>query len=203
MIRHRTASVNEYSTRYSEAINANQKTDPDEWRTQAKSNKQGSGGFIKRNEGGIHLTERENALQKLAREVYEERLAMGVAREQARKDLPLSTYTEAYWKIDLHNLLHFLALRLNPHAQKEIRDYAIAISDIVKLWVPATWEAFEDFRLNASYLSAQEIEIVRILADHYEMELPWDDDETSHIVQLLHKLSKREVQEFGVKTGIR
>src|SRR5262245_31264404 len=122
-IRHRTANVNEYSTRYSEAIDAAQATAPGDWRLQSATNKQGSGSTAPV-EIGEELSSRELALQRLAREVYQERLAAGVAREQARKDLPLSTYTEAYWKIDLHNLLHFLSLRMDSHAQHEIRSYA-------------------------------------------------------------------------------
>ena len=90
-----------------------------------------------------------------ARALYDERLEQGVAREQARKDLPLCTYTEAYWKMDLHNLLHFLALRMDSHAQKEIRDYATVIGrEIVARWVPLTWEAFQDYRLGACIFRA-------------------------------------------------
>src|SRR4029077_10151072 len=101
----------------------------------------------------------------LAREVYEERLSVGVAREQARKDLPLSTYTEAYWKIDLHNLLHFLSLRMDAHAQHEIRAYATVIgNEIVAKWCPLTWEAFVDYRLHAASLSRLEIEVIRLTA---------------------------------------
>ena len=122
-IRHRTANVNEYSTRYSLAIDAAQKTKPDEWRLQAASNRQGSEGFLEIEKGKV-FSAREHELHKLARKVYNERIEAGLAREQARKDLPLSTYTEAYWKIDLHNLLHFLALRMEAHAQFEIRSYA-------------------------------------------------------------------------------
>ena len=125
-IRHRTANVNEYSTRYSLAIDAAQETRPDEWRQQAASNRQGSSGALDA-AAGEQLTEHEKAFQAAARELYEQRIALGVAREQARKDLPLSTYTEAYWKIDLHNLLHFLALRMDSHAQIEIREYATTI----------------------------------------------------------------------------
>ena len=105
-IRHRTANVNEYSTRYSIAIDAAQQTPPGEWRTQSASNRQGSEGFFSADEGES-LTAAEAELHAAARRVYQERIDRGVAREQARKDLPLSTYTEAYWKIDLHNLLHF------------------------------------------------------------------------------------------------
>src|SRR5688572_14958088 len=145
-IRHRMANVNEYSTRYSVAIDASQETLPGEWRTQAAANRQGSEGFLPLEEGTA-LSRRERQIQDLSREVYEERLAAGVAREQARKDLPLSTYTEAYWKIDLHNLLHFLLLRMNLHAQLEIRRYAEVIgTQIVSHWCPMAWEAFLEYQ---------------------------------------------------------
>ncbi|HOI30285.1 MAG TPA: FAD-dependent thymidylate synthase [Melioribacteraceae bacterium] len=168
-IRHRTANVNEYSTRYSIAIDASQKTPESQWRMQAKDNKQGSEGFFP-GEIGSKLSERENELQNFAREIYQERLSLGVAREQARKDLPLSTYTEAYWKIDLQNLLHFLALRMESHAQFEIRSFANVIgNEIVNRWCPVAWEAFKDYRMNALSFSKQEIEVLgRIYAGDNE-----------------------------------
>jgi thymidylate synthase (FAD) len=159
-IRHRTANVNEYSTRYSIAIDSAQTTEDTQWRTQASSNRQGSEGYIETSQGKI-LTEKERYLQTLAREIYEERLKAGIAREQARKDLPLSTYTEAYWKIDLHNLLHFLALRMDSHAQYEIRKYSETIGhEIVSRWCPYAWEAFLDYRFKACSLSRLEKEIL-------------------------------------------
>ncbi len=160
-IRHRTANVNEYSTRYSIAIDAAQTTAPGEWRYQASGNRQGSAGFLDE-ASGEKFTRRERELQELARQVYQERLDAGIAREQARKDLPLSTYTEAYWKIDLHNLLHFLALRMDEHAQYEIRCYAEVIGkEILSRWCPMVWEAFQDYRLNARSLTGPEISIIR------------------------------------------
>jgi thymidylate synthase (FAD) len=192
-IRHRTASVNEYSTRYSVAIDSMQNTEQD-WRLQADTNKQGSmpgelmwpegykveppndgsSGAVVLDNGrprmltsgdtmtpNEYLSAREVIFQKEARHVYEERLKFGVAREQARKDLPLSTYTEAYWKIDLHNLLHFLELRMEKHAQFEIRLYANAIAQLIKPIVPVTWEAFEDYCLNAMTLSIAEQNEIR------------------------------------------
>jgi thymidylate synthase (FAD) len=103
-------------------------------------------------------------LHRIAREVYEQRLNSGVAREQARKDLPLATYTEAYWKIDLHNLLQFLWLPMAQAAQYEIRCYAeIVGNEIVRRWCPIAWEAFKDYRLDAMSLSRREIEVVRRL----------------------------------------
>jgi thymidylate synthase (FAD) len=202
-IRHRMASTNEYSTRYSEAIDSCQTTAPDEWRSQAKNNKQGSAGAISDqwpegyrieppNDGndsfqGVvldpknrprmmvsiidgytparYLSAIEHHAQDCLRDIYEERLKFGVAREQARKDLPLSTYTEAYWKIDLHNLFHFLRLRMDSHAQAEIRMYANAIGQLIKPIVPLAWDAFEDYRLNSITLSGPEIDAIRRLLD--------------------------------------
>ena len=159
-IRHRTANVNEYSTRYSVAIDAAQRTPRDAWRSQARTNRQGSGEFLD-NEVGARLTAGESKLLTDVRAVYDERIQAGVAREQARKDLSLSTYTEAYWKTDLHNLLHFLALRMDSHAQHEIREYATVIGEqIVRRWCPIAWEAFEDYRLSGAEFSRQELAIL-------------------------------------------
>ena len=162
-IRHRTANVNEYSTRYSIAIEASQITSPDQWRQQAASNRQGSEGFADV-ELGQRLSAQEKELQDHARRVYNERLELGIAREQARKDLPLSTYTEAYWKVDLHNLLHFLALRMDMHAQEEIRAYASVIGEqIASKWVPLTWEAFEDYRRGGSFFTRLDREVLKLV----------------------------------------
>ncbi len=164
-IRHRTANVNEYSTRYSLAIDAAQATAPDQWRSQAETNRQGSGVGL---DGamGKQLSAAEREFQARARELYEERIKSGVAREQARKDLPLSTYTEAYWKIDLHNLLHFLALRMDDHAQFEIRSYATTIGEqIVQPLFSLVWEAFVDYRLKAMFLSRLDREVIARLAE--------------------------------------
>jgi thymidylate synthase (FAD) len=162
-IRHRTANVNEYSTRYSIAIDAAATTEPDAWRLQDTVNIQGSAGLL--NPAlGHNLSEREAELQMAARETYEARLEHGVAREQARKDLPLSTYTEAYWKIDLHNLLNFLGLRMAWDAQHEIKQYANIIGhEIMSRWLPDTWQAFLDYRMNAMSLSSIEIEVISLL----------------------------------------
>lgn len=159
-IRHRTANINEYSTRYSVAIDASQRTDPAEWRQQAISNRQGSEGFLDI-ESGRQLSKKELELQESARAVYRERLDAGVAREQARKDLPLSTYTEAYWKTDLHNLLHFLKLRMDVAAQYEIRCFAQTIGyQMVSKWCPITWEAFLDYSVHSTSFSRLELDVL-------------------------------------------
>ncbi len=178
-IRHRMASVNEYSTRYSVAIDSLQTTLPDEWRTQATTNRQGSEGVLS-HEMGQKLTESEHEFQKSAERLYRERLEVGVAREQARKDLPLCSYTEAYWKIDLHNLLHFLALRMDSHAQLEIRQYATMIGEqIVAKLFPIVWEAFIDYRRDAMSLSRLESGVIQRLTQLAAVQgvsLPVGDD---------------------------
>lgn len=177
-IRHRTASVNEYSTRYSEAIDSMERAT--EWRLQSQTNKQGSAGSS-RVEGWkaslLNLT--ESLTHTFTKRVYLLRLKCGVAREQARKDLPLSNYTEAYWKIDLHNLFHFLALRLDSHAQLEIRQFAEAIRFYVERWVPHAYEAFKDYRVDSVFLTGPEL---NFLKGNPEV-----------------KLSKREVKELQAK----
>jgi thymidylate synthase (FAD) len=163
-VRHRTASINEYSTRYSVAIDAAYATAPDAWRTQSEANRQGSGGVLD-SDIGRSLSDEEEKLHRFNREVYDRRIERGVARELARKDLPLSTYTEAYWKVDLHNLFRFLGLRMESNAQYEIREYAATIGEkIVKPLFPHCWEAFVDYQLESLRLIRLEQEVIQSLA---------------------------------------
>ena len=207
-IRHRTASVNEYSTRYSEAVDARQETSPDGWRLQSKSNKQGSSGLLESwdetqigehserriyDNPGDMLSFHEREFHERAVQVYQERLECGVAKEQARKDLPLSTYTIAYWKIDLHNLFHFLKLRLDPHAQLEIRQYATVMASIVRKIVPMAWEAFEDYVLNASTLTRLDKELLHHQQTNSDPGISWEE----YAAGL--GMSSREYQEFQSK----
>jgi len=164
-IRHRTANVNEYSTRDSIA-NFAYKTKASEWRTHPSKDKTLTGAFLPVEKGQL-LSARELDLQRISRDVYQERMEAGVTREQARKDLPLSTYTEAYWKIDLHNLLNFLQVRMGEHAPAEIRCYAELIGEeIVSKWVPLAWEAFLDYVRNGLLLSGTQAQIVAALLAH-------------------------------------
>jgi thymidylate synthase (FAD) len=163
-IRHRTANVNEYSTRYSIAIDSSYQTKENEWRLQALRNKQGSDGFLDI-ETGKKLSQSEKELHELCKNEYKRRIELGVAREQARKDLLLSTYTEAYWKIDLSNLLHFLELRMEGKAQFEIRKYSETIGEeIVKKWCPMAWEAFKEYQIEPVRLSKTDEKIVNFLS---------------------------------------
>lgn len=208
-IRHRSASVNEYSTRYSLAIDAAQTTLPGEWRTQASSNRQGSDVPLPEDQGQA-FTETERELQD-HRAVYQARIDAGIAREQARKDLPLATYTEAYWKIDLHNLLHFLSLRMDSHAQQEIRDYSTIIGrEIVKPLFPLVWEAFEDYRLGGMFLTRLDQEVLsRMMAVAEETSItpPFDIALFLNVQDESWKSLKRcrerdECQEKFVRLGI-
>ncbi len=202
-IRHRTANVNEYSTRYSIAIDSSQETAPNEWRLQAKGNRQGSSGIIDI-ENGIFLSEQEREMNSQVRAVYQHRIDIGIAREQARKDLPLSTYTEAYWKIDLHNLLNFLSLRMNKHAQYEIRKYGDVIgNEIVSRWCPITWQAFKDYRLNAMNLTALDIKVISEIHSHGKNKAIEVAGKFGWIKQTKGKLkSNRERQECEAKLDL-
>lgn len=160
-IRHRTANVNEVSARYTEMKDEMYLPPLEHISAQSKDNKQGR-------ELESFPEEIANDIQSLISEsnqrqydVYQKLLDLGVARELARTVLPVGHYTEWYWKIDLRNLMNFLALRLDPHAQWEIRVYAEAMAQIVKQVVPVAWEAFEDYILHSSHLSRYETEIVK------------------------------------------
>lgn len=164
-IRHRTANVNEYSARYSLMDREFYVPRAADLAVQSTNNKQGRGATLtpEAAEDVLRLLRRD---QDQAYATYEHLVEdVGLARELARMNLSVGYYTQWYWKIDLHNLLHFLALRVDPHAQYEIRVYAEAIAGVVKSWVPHCYEAFEDYRLGAFTLSAPMLKVVqRMLA---------------------------------------
>ncbi len=189
-IRHRTASVNEYSLRYSEAQNQFYIPQPETIRLQSKTNRQGRSAETVPTELQQEVL---TILKKHAQSAwhdYEELEQADLARELARIHLPVSLYTEWYWKLNLHNLLHFLKLRLDPTAQYEIRVYAQAIADIVKKAVPLTWEAFEDYVLHAQFFSRQEFEIVRKVLSSLQPPPNWEN------LAGAKGFSQREIVEF-------
>lgn len=162
--RHRTASVNEISARYSVMKDEFFLPSPADLRAQSKNNKQvGEGGLPDLAAGQAHDLIAQS--QQQAYQEYQTLLELGVARELAREVLPVGLYSEFYWKQNLHNLLHFLRLRLDWHAQAEIRAYAEAIAHFVKQAVPLTWESFEEHLLGGASLSRTELEVVRHLLD--------------------------------------
>jgi thymidylate synthase (FAD) len=164
-IRHRTANVNEYSARYSILDNEFYLPAPEQLASQSAANRQGRGAVL----AGAEAARVLELLRDDADRAYAHYLEMlnerpeggaidpardGLARELARMNLSLGFYTQWYWKIDLHNLLHFLSLRADPHAQYEIRAYAAAMLDTVQRWVPLAHGAFVQHRLEAVTLSA-------------------------------------------------
>lgn len=160
-IRHRTANVNEYSARYSLMDREFYLPRAEDLARQSSNNKQGRGEVLDAETAAevLRLLRRD---QEQSYDTYERLIdEAGLARELARMNLSVGYYTQWYWKVDLHNLLHFLALRIDPHAQYEIRVYGEAIASAVKAWVPHCWEAFEDYRLGAFTLSAPMLKVVR------------------------------------------
>ncbi len=170
-IRHRTANVNEYSARYSILDREFYIPAPEHVNAQSVVNNQGRGEVLSP-EDSARVLELLRADSTRCYDSYEEMIdedGLGLARELARMNLPANIYTQWYWKVDLHNLFHFLRLRADPHAQYEIRVYADAICEIVKDWVPAAYRAFEDYRLGAVSLSAQMVECVRRMVSGEEV----------------------------------
>ena len=163
-IRHRTANVNEYSARYSILDREFYIPAPDHLAAQSEVNNQGRGAVLE-GEEAQRVLDLLRADAERAYDHYEAMLSQdgqqGLARELARMNLPANIYTQWYWKVDLHNLLHFLRLRADPHAQYEIRAYAEAMCRIVADWVPFAWAAFRDYRLESASLSAQAVAVLR------------------------------------------
>jgi thymidylate synthase (FAD) len=173
-IRHRTANVNEYSARYSILDNEFYLPAPEHLAAQATANRQGRGevvdGAAARRVLDLLRDEAERAYAGYAELLNEDAsgapidpLRPSLARELARLNLTLGFYTQWYWKTDLHNLLHFLSLRADPHAQYEIRAYAEAMLDTLKAWVPMTYAAFLEYRMNAATISATGLQVIRRL----------------------------------------
>ncbi len=173
-IRHRTANVNEYSARYSILDNEFYMPDRAHLSAQSQTNRQGRGELLEGAEADhvLHLL-RDDAVRAYTH--YEEMLnetiqgevvdesRKGLARELARMNLSLNFYTQWYWKTDLHNLMHFVRLRADDHAQYEIRAYADVLLDVLKRWVPHTHDAFCNYRMGGAQLSQQALGVIRRL----------------------------------------
>ena len=194
-IRHRTANVNEYSARYSILEKEFYIPELKHMQTQSSVNNQGRGDKIER----LNALEKRQVIKKHSESSFEkynyllnENLVgetldannIGLARELARMTLPLNSYTQWYWKIDLHNLMHFLSLRFDPHAQYEIRVYAEKILEILKDWVPMTYEAFVEHRLENFTLSKSGVEYLKNILNSNKKNV---------------KISKRELREIEKK----
>ena len=191
-LRHRTASVNEYSARYSIIEEEYYVPATENIRKQSSSNKQGRGEALSTEES----QEIQNKMDQVTQNcfaLYNEFIKIDdnnnelVAKELARSILPVNIYTQFYWKIDLHNLMHFLRLRCDSHAQYEIREYANIILDLLKLWLPHTHQAFLDYHINATHFSAQEMAMLHAMLSQVE------------VVDKVEGISIREYNEFKNK----
>ena len=201
-IRHRTANVNEYSARYSVLDKEFYVPELDQLGSQSTTNKQGRSNTLDKK----FALQAQNLIKKNSNQLYEDYQNLlngkllshdeyvegeGLARELARTTLPLNYYTQWYWKIDLHNLMHFLRLRADSHAQYEIQIYAEKMVEILKKWVPLTYEAFEDYRSDSFQLSKEASRLIK------------DKLGKKKINPKSYKLSPRELRELEVKFNIK
>mgnify|MGYP001355846127 FL=1 len=201
-IRHRTANVNEYSARYSVLDREFYVPEINQLGSQSTTNKQGRSESLNKNfakQAQKLIKDNSNQLYDdyqnllngnlLNKDEYED--GEGLARELARTTLPLNYYTQWYWKVDLHNLMHFLKLRADSHAQYEIQIYAEKMIDVLKKWVPLTYEAFEDYKNNSYQLSKEAVKILKdILAG-------------KKINVKKYKLSPRELRELETRFSVK
>ena len=189
LVRHRTANLNEYSGRYSVMSNEYYLPQADYLQKQSTTNNQGRNEVLP-NKGSLHFE--FNRVYDTAQITYENLLEEDLARELSRIVLPVANYTECIWKIDLHNFFHFIRLRSDSHAQREIRDYSDAMYELVKPKFPLCCEAFEDYVRDAVTFSKHEMELIR--------EAIWDGrgglQESEH-------LGKRETKEFLEKLEVK
>lgn len=199
-VRHRTASLNEYSARYSILKDEFYIPDQKNISVQSTNNKQGRGELINsklskdiQNKMHDHFV----TSSVLYNELLDENGNYKMARELSRAVLPVSVYTEWYWKIDLHNLLHFLRLRLDPHAQYEIRVYAEAIAKIVKDAYPIIWEAFEDYKLHSMRITKPEKELIAKLLKKHKVRFA--EKEITKAAENIGLTNKREIEEAITK----
>ena len=201
-IRHRTANVNEYSARYSVLDKEFYVPEMDQLGSQSTTNKQGRSNTLDKK----FAKQAQDLIQKNSEQLYDDYQNLlngkllnndeyvegeGLARELARTTLPLNYYTQWYWKVDLHNFMHFLRLRADSHAQYEIQIYAEKMVEILKKWVPLTYEAFEDYRSDSFQLSKEALKIVK------------DKLANKKIKKSNYKLSPRELRELEIKFNIK
>ncbi len=201
-IRHRTASVNEYSGRYSLMPMLFHTPTAEQLQTQSRQNNQGRSGQPVDDAMYREALERWERIRKESASAYEWMTSHDVARELARIDLPLSTYTQWYWKIDLHNLLHFLKLRVDSHAQWEIQEYGRVMAGMLKRVAPQSYEAWIDYDVCGTRMSRMELDALRRLVSASEDSFSAQSGASLDAGALKELgLSKREVRELVEKLG--
>jgi thymidylate synthase (FAD) len=198
-IRHRTANVNELSGRYSLIPLLFYTPPAEQLQTQSRRNNQGRSGDALEAELRAQAERRWTSIRAGAAEAYEWLTAHDVARELARIDLPLSTYTQWYWKIDLHNLLHFLTLRVDRHAQWEIREFGRLMAGMLKKVAPLSYEAWIDYDVCGAHLSRHELDVLRAVISEREGGIQARAADLSREDLLSRGLSGRELDELLIK----
>jgi len=198
LVRHRTANLNEYSGRYSVMSNEFYLPEGDYLAKQSTTNSQGRGEVLEQQ--GL-LQFEFNRIYDGASMAYQVLLEEDLSREVARAVLPVANYTECIWKIDLHNFFHFVKLRSDSHAQREIRDYADAMYELVKPNFPLCCEAFEDYVQGATTFSKQEMGVIRELLEYTDTKAALAGMSVKDVGVLESKLGKRETKEFLEKIG--
>jgi len=193
LVRHRTANLNEYSGRYSVMSNEFYLPEGDYLAKQSTTNNQGRGEVLEQQ--GL-LQFEFNRIYDGASMAYQVLLEHDLSREVARALLPVANYTECIWKIDLHNFFHFVKLRSDSHAQREIRDYADAMYELVKPNFPICCEAFEDYIQGATTFSKQEMGVIKELLEYADTKAELAGMSVKDVGVLESKLGKRESQEF-------
>lgn len=202
VIRHRTASVNEYSGRYSVMSDDCYIPEVEYIQPQSQSNKQGRDGELsdtwknKYKDIITAITVKSEIAYKIL--VGDESFGdPGLSRELSRIVLPVSNYTECYWKIDLHNFFHFCRLRMDSHAQQEIQDYAKAMYELVKPHFPIAVEAFEDYSLGSKSFSRMEMDVLKYVMDHFPLQ-QHSSGFCDNILSYIDRISKSEDLDFGL-----
>jgi thymidylate synthase (FAD) len=201
-IRHRVANVNEYSGRYSLMPMLFYTPGADQLQTQSRQNNQGRSGNAVTLAKYQEAVRRWNEIRERSRDAYEWMTSEEIARELARIDLPLSTYTQWYWKIDLHNLLHFLKLRVDSHAQWEIQEFGRVMAGMLKRVAPVSYEAWIDYDVCGARVSRMELDVVRKLVKLGEDTLTPRAGSVLGTAELeAAGLAKREIRELFDKLG--
>ena len=198
-IRHRTANVNEYSGRYSLVPLLFYMPETDQLQTQSKRNNQGRSGVAVDPKLHAEAVARWNTSREHATQTYEWLTGNEIARELARIDLPLSTYTQWYWKIDLHNLLHFLTLRVDSHAQWEIQEFGRVMAGMLKRVAPLSYEAWIDYDVCGGNVSRMELDVLRGLISTDGTGLRTSGGSVDRAALLAQGLSTREADELLAK----
>ena len=198
LVRHRTANLNEYSGRYSVMSNEFYLPEGDYLAKQSTTNSQGRGEVLEQQ--GL-LQFEFNRIYDGASMAYQVLLEHDLSREVARALLPVANYTECIWKIDLHNFFHFVKLRSDSHAQREIRDYSDVMYELVKPNFPLCCEAFEDYVQGATTFSKQEMGVIKELLEYADTKAALAGMSVKDAGVLENKLGKRETKEFLEKIG--